>query len=223
MIDGLLVKARLGSPLAGDPPMLDGLLVDQLAGAQGFGRFGRSDPIPPGEVGVPIGRGRFGGVSVPLASSPIFAATAGTDRHEYYVKKLSVENAGLLAPDRRLKISVSGGDFKSYRLPLRVRIVPVVAWFAVGDRKRTLAVLRRIASIGNKRSQGYGRVAEWTIDRIDADWSWFGPSDHGAVLMRPLPAAGPFPADLIGARPDFAACLPPYWHPDRFMEVLAPC
>lgn len=225
MSDGLLIKARLGSPLAGDPPQLDGLLIDQLCLFQGYRRFGRNDPLPADSdsIRIPIAHSMFGGANVPLASSPIFAAVAGTDRHEHVVKKLAVEYADMLAPERRLKIAVGGGDFKSYRLPLRVRLVPVVAWFAIGDRRTVLKVVRRVRAIGHKRSIGYGRVAEWTVDRIDADYSWFAPSERGPVLMRPLPEAGRFPAGLIGARPDFVAVKSPYWHPDRYMEAMVPC
>ena len=72
-------------------------------------------------------------------------------------------------------------------------------------------------------SDGYGVVREWTVERIDADLSWFAPSEVGPVLMRPLPVGPWLPDNLTGARRDFGACVPPYWHPERYGEIVVPC
>jgi hypothetical protein len=41
--------------------------------------------------------------------------------------------------------------------------------------------------------------------------------------MRTLPAGPWLPPDLIDFRPDFGAAVPPYWHPDRYTEIVVPC
>lgn len=229
MADGLLIKAFLSSPLAGEPPMLDSLLVDALCNVQGFyRRLSRSDRLPTDwlqGMRLPIPVRSINGRVVPLASSPIYRENDGTDRHDFIHKKLAVEHADLLAPDRRLKIAVGGGTYRSARLPIRARNVPVVAWFAIGHRREVLKALRKITSIGHKRDIGYGVVREWTAEPIDQDHTWFAPGSDGPILMRSLPV-GP---DLngaerySGARLDFVAVHPPYWHPDAMVEALVPC
>ena len=134
-----------------------------------------------------------------------------------------MEHAGLLAPESRIVVSTTNSWTKSYRLPMRIRRIESVRWFAIGHRREMLKVLRRIDFLGKKPSVGYGRVASWTIDPIDDDYSWFAPGPAGPVLMSTLPAEAPLPAGLIGYRRSFGAPVPPYWHPDRYTEILVPC
>lgn len=219
------VTAWLSSQLAGDPPMLDALLEDLMARHHSqLLRIDRGQRAPePGSIHLPMLRGAIGGVSmIPRCSSPIVQTS--TLRHEHFAKRIGVENADMLRDDSRLVVAVGNSWTKSYRLPLVVRNVDRVVWFCGGSKRDTLySLLRRVPAIGKKRSQGFGRVARWQVEWCDHDYSWFAPSAGGTVLMRPLPACDELPKDLVGCRPDFAACLSPYWHPDRFREVLIPC
>lgn len=219
------VTAWLSSPLAGDPPMLDALLEDLMARHHGqLLRIDRGQPAPePGSIHLPMLRGSIGGVSmIPRCSSPI--VPSGKLRHEHYAKRIGVENADMLRDDSRLVVAVGNSWTKSYRLPLVIRDVDRAVWFVGGSKRDTLySLLRRVDAIGKKRSQGFGRVARWQVEWCDHDYSWFAPSSGGPVLMRPLPACSELPANLIGSRADFGACLSPYWHPDRFREVVVPC
>lgn len=235
--DCLLVTARLAGGLAGDrAPNLDSLLVWMLAihhpkGVPGY-KVDRALPPPPqAEVPIPIARRTLaqqtpGGPvawEVPRCSDPILGCVAA-DHHEHFVKKIGVEHAGLLDPKSRTVVSTTNTWTKSYRLPLRKRTVDRVCWFAVGNRKGLLTVLRRVRFLGKKVSCGHGLVAEWTVDRIDADYTWFAPWDgRGTVLMRTLPIGDWLPADLTGYRRDFGGVVDPYWHPDRFGEIVVPC
>ncbi|MGE4195968.1 MAG: hypothetical protein AB7G11_02435 [Phycisphaerales bacterium] len=236
MSDSLLVTARLASPLAGDPPHLDGLLESVLSlhhakGDPGY-KIDRNRPAPPqAAIPIPIARrtveqgGPDGEVRewvVGCCSSPILG-TVLSESVEYVAKRIAVEHSGWLAPDSRLVVSTTNSWTKSYRLPLRVRVVDRVAWFTVGDRQSVRRTLKKVRWIGKKVSIGYGRVVEWTVERTDADYSWFAPSDHGPVLMRPLPVTDAWPPGLLGVRRDFGACCPPYWHPERYTEILIPC
>ena len=68
----LLVRARLGSPLVGDAPMLDALLVLAVSRRLRFGRPpDRDSPAPPpGEVRIEIAHEILGGHWVYRASGP---------------------------------------------------------------------------------------------------------------------------------------------------------
>ena len=46
-------------------------------------------------------------------------------------------------------------------------------------------------------------------------------------IMRTLPAEIDdtlfLPKNLVGFRRGFGACTAPFWHPDRFTEIVLPC
>lgn len=225
-----LVTARLSGLLADGAPKLDSLLEMKLSlfhpkGVPGY-KIDRSIPAPRmGEIPIPIARQWLGNQSgewlVAKCSDPILAVPE-METVEYVNKRLGVENAGLLAPANRLVVSTSDSWTKSYRIPLRIRKVSAVSWFAFGDRKETLKVLRRVHAIGKKTSDGYGRVSSWEAEWVDEDCSWFAPSEAGSVLMSALPLGDHLPDDLIGWRRDFGAVCPPYWHGDRYCKIVAP-
>ena len=215
----LKVTAVMCSSIAGDPPHLDSILEHEISCRRGMAKkINRAGPPPAaGTIPIPMLRRTIAGVPVACCSSPIFAAQS--DIQEKFGKQLSVEHAGLLNESKRRKVPVTGGAFKSFRLPLRVRSPARVVWFCFAKGRNLRKVLRDVHSIGTKRSIGYGRVARWIVEPQDQDYSWFA----GSVLMRPLPACDELPNELLGSRPDFGACCPPYWHPDRFMELVVPC
>lgn len=243
------VTAWLSAPLAGDPPYLDAIcewFYAQHAASieKTFPKNGeltrhleiracphRGLPAPrAGAIPIPIDREH----RIAKCSSPIFRADY--EYVERWAKRID-SNAilPLLGGEGPQSIDYRAGQTKAYFVPLRVRIVERVVWFCVahGDRKgmgksarspeATLRrVLRDIPAIGKKTAYGYGRIARWELERVTEDWSWFAPSPAGSVLMRPLPI-GLMPAGTIGARQSYGACCPPYWHPERFEEIVEPC
>lgn len=227
----LLVTARLASPLAHEPPRLDALLewavapffLEKDPRAVEPWKIDRTRPAPPAGI-LPTGlvRRQLGPWPVALCSDPILSAGA-PETVEHVNKRLAVECAVLLAPAERKIVSTTNSWTKSYRLPLRVRAVSCVRWFAVGNRREIWKLLKRVTSLSKKRSDGYGRIARWEIDPVPADYSWFAPHPAGQVLMRTLPAGPWLPPGLLGVRKDFGACVAPYWHPDRYCEVVTPC
>lgn len=219
----LKVTAHLSCAMAADPPHLDSLVECVLAAHQGLAHeCDRSKPAPPvGCIAIPIRRKSIAGQSIACCSSPILSEVQH-EGVEHFCKRLDVSLAESLHPQERRVIAMGNATYKAYRLPLRVRLVDRIVWFAEGDRKELLSVLRRVQGLGKKRSYGYSRVHEWTVERIDDDWSWFADGPMGRVLMRPLPVAA-VPSDIAGAMREWAACQPPYWHPDRIMEVMKPC
>jgi hypothetical protein len=180
----------------------------------------RASPPPP-SLPIPLRRRRLGAWEVACCSDPIYPVPA-RDGVEHVAKRIAVEDASLLRPDRRLVISTANSWTKSYRLPLRVRTVDRVCWFAVGNAE-TLKLLRGVSALGKKKSVGYGRVRGWTAEDAPGDYSWYAPSEHGPVLMATLPAGPWLPEGLLGARRSFGAVVPPYWHPSRYTEILIPC
>lgn len=220
----LLVVAHLSSPLAGDAPMLDGILEFEMAQRLGLAdKIRRDQPCPPvGEIHIPMLRQFIGGWNVPCCSSPIYAPI-DKERVEKIAKRLGVEFSDELHPDARNVVAVGNSTFKSYHLPLRIRHVSRIAWLCEGHRRPVLQLLRSIHSIGKKRSVGYGRVTEWTAESVPGDFHWFAESEDGPVLMRPLPFGDWLPAGLLGVKRDFGGVVPPYWHPDRYAEVVTPC
>lgn len=218
------VTAELSSPLVGDAPYLDALLEFEMAQRQGKAiKLQRHEPCPPvGFVHIPCLRGEWAGVQgIPRCSAPIVAPAAS--RHEHFAKRISVENAGMLREDQRLVIATGNTWTKSYRLPIVVRNAPRVAWFVGGAKRRNLkSLLDSVQSIGHKRSQGFGRVASWSIVEVEHDWSWFAETPQGRVLMRVLPWSDSIER-CVGWKRWCGGFAPPYWHPDRFMEVALPC
>lgn len=219
------IEARLVTPLAEEPPQIDALLELVLARYRDHDcRLDRTMPAPEiASVPIPLCLGRASGQPVYRSTSPIYRSV-GPDTVDYYCRRLDPGWAFMWPEERIKQIPVTGGKHKSYRLPLRVRVVPQVVWYAIGDRKEVHRLLKRVQYLGKKTSQGYGRVTGWQVENIDEpDVTWYAKTDQGSVLMRPLPAGGYLPSDLIGYRPSFGACNGPYWHPDRMQEIVVPC
>lgn len=222
----LRIAARLDSPLAGDAPQLDAIVEKEIARFHPKSTPGekmdRSMPCPaPGLLPMPLVRESIGGWPVVHVSSPILLGVV-SDNHDFIAKRIGVENANLLAEEERKVVSTTNSWTKSYRLPLRTRIIDSIVWFAEGNRREVLRLVRRVMAIGKKVSDGYGRIREWTVDSgVEPLW-WFAPSPTGRVLMRPLPRCSELPHDLVGYRLDYGACCPPYWHPSRYGEIVVP-
>lgn len=239
----LLITARLSSPLAGDPPQLDSLFEwslspfderfreQQQAGVPHH-RVDRAYPAPEqGVIRIPIERHWLGRYLVALCSNPILPVPRA-DAVDHICKRIAVENAGLLADNERQQVSTTNGWTKSYRLPLRIRLVDRVCWFASGNGRNVRKALRDVSAIGKKVADGYGRVQEWAIEEVREDWSWFAKTDGITVVMRTLPllldGSGrridrEWLQSMAGWKRSFGACCPPYWHQERFTEIAVPC
>jgi hypothetical protein len=231
MHDALRVTAHLCSPLAGDAPHLDALLVFMASRIHGKDaepgyKVDRSRPCPPTDhLPIAMPRLRVGPWNIARCTSPIVEPPS-SEYVEYVAKRIGVEHSGLLAENERQVVTTTNGWTKSYRLPLRVRTVQRVVWLCVGDRRNMKKMLDDIPAIGKKVAHGYGRVLKWEIDRIGDvphdRWPWWIDSEAGPVLMRPMPVADGMP-QFVGAKRDFGACVDPYWHRDRYGEIVIPC
>lgn len=229
----LCLVARLISPLSGDAPHLDSLLVSVVSrihyeNPEPGSKITRSKPLPESNVIIPLYRKPIGGFGIAMASSPILAKPSD-EWTEYTTKKLDSTHSGLLDPKCRTQIVLGNGWTKSYRIPSQIRRIDRVAWLCMGNRREILKALRSIKSIGENISFGYGRVAEWTCEEFKGETHEFWPlwiPNHleQNVLMRPLPYRWEgLPQRLTGWRQDFGACSGPYWHPQLFTKIVNPC
>jgi hypothetical protein len=223
------VWCDLVGPLAGDPPMLDGLAVDRAALLRGHWQHvdRRLAAPPPGTVPIPIAVSTVGGWPVAHCSSPILGEV-WSDRHDHYHKKYPAGYAHWLAPDQLQQVNTTGGPLKSCRLPNRVRGVDRICWIANANWRELWKLLRDVQAIGKDRAMGYGPVGVlgWgarEAPELEGAW-WYAAGPKGApVLMRPLPRGPWLPDGLVGSRRDWGAVCSPYWHPDRWTEIVVPC
>lgn len=225
-MEPLIVYAEMSSAIANDAPHLDALLLYHACRRASVGPISSADPaaswedLPP----IPLARREIGGQEVSLCSSPKLLLAHGREVVERFAKRIDATAAAeLLDPQRRTQICTTGTWTKSYYLPLRKRPALAVAWWCVGERDALLELLQDAPAIGKKIAHGHGRVNRWSVGPIDEDFSWFMPGEGGPALMRPLPWGDWLPSGLTGYRRDFGSCVPPYWHPERFGEIVTPC
>lgn len=233
MTTPLLITAHLSAPLAGDPPQLDSLFEwllspfeERFRKQQESGvphhRVDRALPAPEqGVIRIPIERVWLGKHLVARCSNPILPVPRA-DAADHICKRIAVEHASLLYKPERKIITTTNAWTKSYRLPLRIRLVDKVCWFASGTGRNIRKALRDANAIGKKVADGYGRVREWIIEEVKEDFSWFAQG----VLMRTLPLlidGRAWLQEKLGWKRSFGACCPPYWHQERFAEIAVPC
>jgi hypothetical protein len=146
-----------------------------------------------------------------------FAQWEGTVTEDtgYWHKRLDLQHAGLLMPQRG-RVVTQNGRYRSYRMPVFARHALRVVWYAVAQRARLEHLLRFVTHLGKKSSQGYGSIRTWSVVPCEADWSVLGPSGQRmrAVPQTVLPE-DPGEAVLAGFRPAYwdarnqAPCLLP--------------
>lgn len=104
---------------------------------------------------------------------------------------------------KRGTVNVKSAQYKNYRIPLNIILIPEITWYIRGDKAEIERMLQQITHIGKKASQGLGAVREWKIETIDKNLSW----------LRPIP-------DKNGD--DFQAIRPPYWYFENYRRVVWP-
>lgn len=224
--DPCIIRAWLASPLAGDAPMLDAILerhafVHDIDGcsALSVGRqLNTHDPLAYDMLEcVPLARHTFAcGQTCYCVSSPIVDCVYETTEH--FVRRADyAELKDRVKKTELAKLRQVTGPYSPSFEPHRVRTVQTVAWYATGDKDVLRKWLADVKHIGGKTGAGYGIVDKWTVEAAPDYWM-----TADGVLMRPVPRYA-FPDAPKGARPYFGAIKPPYWHPQRQMEIWKPC
>lgn len=86
----------------------------------------------------------------------------------------------------RSKIPIGGGPFKSQMIDVVYRPARRCTFYFRGDRERIDHLLAtHLGDIGKKTAAGFGRVLDWGLRTLDADYSLVHPTE--SVAMRPLP------------------------------------
>jgi CRISPR type IV-associated protein Csf3 len=200
----LRITAKLRTPVLSDATLpLDGILLYQAMretyGPQDVTVSGALLDVP--LVDLPLDRRGIGEHWYYACSFVHWHGTV-TEGTDHWNKRFDNQHSGLVDfKNRRGKVLVEAGRYKSYHMPVFYRHALFVSWYAVGDADRIAALLRTMLFIGKKTSQGWGRV-EWLIEPWHADWSEY---DDGGKQMRALPDETGI---LMGIRP-------PYWLPEH--------
>ena len=220
------VTAWLASPLAGEPPMLDAILGDELAcrlGNKHHKKTGRWTPVEELEdLPIPLAFSKIDGYKICHCSAPILPKPDAEWTDNIAKRFNSSRIALLISPEHRKSVMTASGPYKSKFDMVRVRHVSQVCWFVRGSKEGFMRLLKAVSSIGAHRGAGYGQVWQWTAEEIEDDYSIFAPCKGKKVLMRPLPVQCNLD-NVCGYRKSFGGWKPPYWHPGMQVRINTPC
>lgn len=91
---------------------------------------------------------------------------------DHWNKRFDTQFAGLVDfGKRRGKVIIEQGAYKAYHMPVFYRVTDRVEWYCLGNQERITELLATVTHIGKKRSQGWGRIANWTVEQWPDDWS----------------------------------------------------
>ena len=226
MIKNWKVTAYLCSPLAGEPPMLDAVMEWELAQRLGYKhhrKLVRDIPLssidrPP----IPVARKDVPGGVVYQCSSPIIPDGV-PEWVEHLNKRIDTDKAALMLTEKQRKsLLVASGPYKMRHAPQRIRLIDRVVWFVRGDRKEMNKLLKKVPSLGKLRHYGYGMVARWEYEEVEDNHALYAMNQGKQVVMRPLPLRAVMEHKAGGYKRSFGSCDPPYWHPDRYMDIAVP-
>jgi CRISPR type IV-associated protein Csf3 len=113
------------------------------------------------------------------------------------------------------KVRINAGEFKSYDMPLRVVAIDKVWFYFKSESMPEVDRLVRkwIYFLGKKRSQGYGEISFFNIEKSDYNF-------NGA--FRPIPTFL-FDVDFTKftkVEIKYCAWKPPYWLPENFNQCI---
>jgi hypothetical protein len=181
--------------------MLDGLMSWALLPMQPDVKKALERDDNPGDVSLPLGKWEINNHWGWHASALFFKGE--TLETTQYFRKRNRYNRSHLTQG---VINGKFGRYREYNAPLPVILCRRMIAYALGSKKRVKSVLRLIKYIGAKRSYGYGRIKNISIDIIEEDNSIF---DCEGRPMRYLP-------DQEGQR--MGRIRPPYHNKNNWVK-----
>jgi len=115
---------------------------------------------------------------------------------------------------RKPQFNASEGSEKNYDLPLPLRGMERIDWFAIGDIGGAERLLKQVTHLGKKRK---GVVARWVVKAIAHDWHLYRNNE----LMRPIPISCKRPECLSYGIRDWG-WRPPIWLPKNKERCAMP-
>lgn len=110
-------------------------------------------------------------------------------------------------------VNIAGGPHKASDIPYPARWARVLTWYAVGDLAGVYEALGRVRSVGKLANHGMGRVDSWQVEAVDND----GSIEVDGELARTMPST--YRPEVL---PRLLGIRPPYHHPSRQIEAVAP-
>lgn len=211
----LAITATLSSPLGEQlyPLAIDALLAAAICEENGW----------------IAGVGEWHDVEVPLARSPCGRFHLASVAHYrvarylqgYVHKRAPVPEYMALGGPKIRRVDTGTGANKSFRIPQpRAILASRMSWWAVGDPTEVERLLALITHVGKKRSVGFGRIAKWYVEPMDATWPGFPVLRHDGTPMRNLPVDYPGVSEFADRR--WGPVSYPYYDHGRSTEVACP-
>jgi hypothetical protein len=227
MLKNWKLTVKLLTPIIGEPPFLDALLMEEMAFRLGNNSGGEkltrsTDKRDFKDIPIPLCKKTLNGFDVYRCSDPI-CKVIYSEMHHHSKRFDCDEAAQLLYPSERKSILTSSGPYKMRYTPELVNTVPQIVYFFRGDRVEVNKLLKAKKYIGKKRNVGYGWVDSYEFDEQEEDLSMVYTVNEENYLMKTIPANHGMGIKFCNARGTFGACVPPYWHPQNQMDIIKPC
>lgn len=106
------------------------------------------------------------------------------------------------------QINLGSGPDKNYLMQTPYVITSTATGWCIGDKEEIERLLSRVQYLGKKRSQGFGKIASFSVEEDDeaAEKAW--------LRHLPWPREGYCPARV--------AVRPPYWSPQNEQDAWVP-
>jgi CRISPR type IV-associated protein Csf3 len=220
MLSNWKLTVNLLTPVSERPPMLEALLMWELAKRLGLSKgedLSKATPLSEiKELGIPLCKKTICDVDVFQCSNPIFKVEY--EYHEHQAKRFECDKMAQLLDGREQKsLLTASGPYKMRFVPVRTMLIPKVVYFFRGDKKEVNKLLKSVLHIGRLRNIGYGRISHFEYEETEENHSIFS----NGILMRTIPYYQD--ANIKGAIKSYGACKPPFWHPENYREVWEPC
>lgn len=100
---------------------------------------------------------------------------------QFFTKRFEFQNAALIRAAERGTIDTKRGDYKDFKLPVRVvHVEQVYFFFDTNNIDKCAELINSITHLGKKSSQGFGEVSEIAIE----EEKFFNFDEH---VLRPIP------------------------------------